>query len=77
MESSATQQALEKTINPLAPLAPLAPVAPVALSTPQRPMQKAASEALPGAEKKVVGYGMPCSHCSAYYPADMRVCPVC
>ncbi len=65
METSATKQVLEKTINP------------VALSTPQRPMQRPASEALPAAEKKVVGYGMPCSHCHAYYPADMRVCPIC
>lgn len=24
-----------------------------------------------------VGYGMPCSNCRAYYPADMPACPIC
>jgi hypothetical protein len=28
-------------------------------------------------EKKAIGYGMPCSRCHAYYPADMHVCPIC
>jgi hypothetical protein len=28
-------------------------------------------------DKKVIGYGLPCSHCHAYYPADMRACPIC
>ncbi|MGD0790853.1 MAG: hypothetical protein ABR920_03700 [Terriglobales bacterium] len=28
-------------------------------------------------ERKPVGYGLPCSCCHAYYPADMRVCPIC
>ncbi len=28
-------------------------------------------------EAKAVGYGLPCSRCRAYYPADMRSCPVC
>jgi hypothetical protein len=29
------------------------------------------------AEKKFAGYGLPCSHCHAYYPADIPVCPIC
>ena len=29
------------------------------------------------AEKKPVGYGLPCSRCHAYYPADMHACPIC
>jgi hypothetical protein len=28
-------------------------------------------------EKKAVGYGLPCSRCHAYYPADMNACPIC
>jgi len=24
-----------------------------------------------------IGYGMPCSNCRAYYPADMDACPIC
>ena len=29
------------------------------------------------AEKKPVGYGLPCARCNAYYPADMHACPIC
>jgi len=29
------------------------------------------------AEKKAVGYGLPCARCHAYYPADMQACPIC
>ena len=36
-----------------------------------------APEAASAPEKKAVGYGLPCSHCHAYYPADMHVCPIC
>jgi len=28
-------------------------------------------------EHKGVGYGLPCSKCRAYYPADLDVCPLC
>ena len=48
------------------------PVNPAALSTPERHLAYGAST-----EKKLVGYGLPCSHCHAYYPADMNVCPIC
>ena len=66
MESSATKQALATSVNP------------VALSTAGRHVpQQSAPEAFSGAEKKPVGYGMPCSKCHAYYPADMHVCPIC
>jgi hypothetical protein len=30
-----------------------------------------------GIEKKTVGYGLPCSRCHAYYPADLQNCPIC
>jgi len=29
------------------------------------------------AELSVAGYGMPCTKCRAYYPADMQTCPIC
>jgi len=28
-------------------------------------------------EHKAVGYGLPCSKCRAYYPADLSACPIC
>jgi hypothetical protein len=28
-------------------------------------------------EHKAVGYGLPCSKCRAYYPADLDACPIC
>jgi len=28
-------------------------------------------------EHKVVRYGMPCKKCHAYYPADLKECPIC
>jgi len=66
METSATKQVLEKSVNP------------AALSTPQRPTPKGSAPVPPtGAEKKPAGYGLPCSRCHAYYPADMQACPIC
>ena len=29
------------------------------------------------AEHKSAGYGLPCSKCRAYYPADLKACPIC
>jgi hypothetical protein len=66
MESTATKQVLEKSVNP------------AALSTPERHNPKgSAPGVLATAEKKPVGYGLPCSRCHAYYPADMHACPIC
>ena len=48
------------------------PVNPAALSSPERPVAYGTAP-----EKKLVGYGLPCSHCHAYYPADMQACPIC
>jgi DNA-binding CsgD family transcriptional regulator len=28
-------------------------------------------------EHKAIGFGLPCSHCHVYYPADMHACPIC
>ena len=62
METTATKQAREKSVNP------------VALSTPERRMPQGPAPAVTLApEKKPVGYGLPCSRCHAYYPADMHV----
>jgi len=36
-----------------------------------------APEAASAPEKQSVGYGLPCSRCHAYYPADMHACPIC
>jgi hypothetical protein len=66
MEITATQQAREKSVNP------------VALSTSERHMPPASAPAPEiRSEKKAVGYGLPCLHCHRYYPADMRACPIC
>jgi hypothetical protein len=34
-------------------------------------------DASPKPERKIAGYGLPCSKCRVYYPADMDTCPVC
>ena len=39
--------------------------------------QGSASVVASAPEKKAIGYGLPCSRCHAYYPADMHVCPIC
>lgn len=63
MESAGTKQARENSTNP-------------AMSQSERhvPQGSALNAAV---ETKPAGYGMPCSRCHAYYPADMRVCPIC
>jgi len=66
METSAAKPAREKALNP------------AALSTPdRRPPQISAPGAIAAPEKKLVGYGLPCARCHAYYPSDMYVCPIC
>ena|SRR2546421_735993 len=66
MEARATQQIKEKPVNPST------------LSGTERHamgMQAAAQAA--GAVEKLVGYGLPCSNCRAYYTADLSACPIC
>lgn len=64
MEATGAKQAREKIVNPVAP------------SPSDQPMPLVSAAAvLP--EKKAVGYGLPCSDCHAYYPADMQACPIC
>ena len=64
METTAAKQAREKSVNP------------GALSAPERHVPLGPAPGVPS-EKKAIGYGMPCSRCHAYYPADMHVCPIC
>ena len=40
-------------------------------------LRSAAPALDPGRLSTSVGYGMPCSQCRAYYPADMDACPIC
>jgi hypothetical protein len=66
MESTAVQPAKEKSVNP------------AVLSGQQRPAPyKPAPDATPSQSAKSIGYGLPCSRCRAYYPADMTACPIC
>jgi RNA polymerase subunit RPABC4/transcription elongation factor Spt4 len=66
MESTGAKQAREKSVNP------------AARSTSERPTPQASAPRVASApEAKSVGYGLPCSRCHAYYPADMHVCPIC
>ncbi|MFI5101854.1 MAG: hypothetical protein ACHP9V_00640 [Terriglobales bacterium] len=66
MESTAAKQAREKSVNP------------AALSTPERHVpQRTAPEVPKAPERQSGGYGLPCSRCRAYYPADMHACPIC
>src|SRR5450759_5376627 len=79
MATTATRQAHEKSANPAVLSTGLATAASTALSTPERRMAvgSAPEAASAPTEKKAVGYGLPCSRCHAYYPADMHVCPIC
>ena len=66
METTAARQAHENSVNP------------AVLSTPERHLPQMGAPDVPSiTEKKAVGYGLPCSHCHAYYPADMDACPIC
>lgn len=38
---------------------------------------RVASQTVAEKAVKAVGYGLPCSNCRAYYPADMTSCPIC
>jgi hypothetical protein len=65
MESSAAKQAKEKTATPSA------------LSSAGRHSVEQLPRVPVAPEQKAIGYGLPCSKCRAYYPADIDVCPIC
>jgi hypothetical protein len=65
MESTGVQRAKAKPEN-----APL--------TGPDRPDSGAGAASVSALRtRKAVGYGLPCSKCRMYYPADMDCCPVC
>ncbi len=71
MATTATKQVMEKVLEKEKP-------ANAAASAPEHGLkQGSAALAASTPEKKAVGYGLPCSHCHAYYPADMPACPIC
>ncbi len=66
MESTGAKQAREKSVNP------------AVRSTSEQHMPEGSVPRGTSAPKAgTFGYGLPCSRCHAYYPADMRVCPIC
>src|SRR5271157_2485685 len=48
-----------------------------ALLKSQNQRASATPDASPKPVPKIAGYGLPCSKCRVYYPADMDICPVC
>jgi len=74
METTAAKQAREKSANPAVAKPAeqrMPPAAPVARETAVAPAR------ISVADKKMIGYGLPCSRCHAYYPSDMHACPIC
>src|ERR1035438_85296 len=73
MESTGTKQAREKVVNPDAVKAAISSSA--VLGAPQ-PVRSALAPNV-AMEHKMIGYGLPCANCRAYYPSDMHACPIC
>ena len=73
MESTGTKQAREKVVNPDAVKVAVASSA--ILGAPQ-PVRSALAPNV-AMEHKMIGYGLPCANCRAYYPSDMHACPIC
>lgn len=71
METTATKRARENTVSSAVVSAPEHRMPP---ATPRPPVGPARISV---ADKKAVGYGLPCSRCHAYYPSDMHACPIC
>jgi len=64
METSSLHQAKGNPANPV-------------LLKSQNQHASATPDASPKPVPKIAGYGLPCSKCRVYYPADMDICPVC
>ena len=74
METTAAKQAREKSANPAVAKPAeqrMPPAAPAGRETAVAPAR------ISVADKKNIGYGLPCSRCHAYYPSDMHACPIC
>jgi hypothetical protein len=65
MEMTGTKQVKEKGTLPSA------------LAHPDRGAAQPPRVSAPSPDLKPVGYGLPCSNCRAYYPADVDICPIC
>jgi len=76
MESIGTKQALEKIVSPDMVNAALSASASLA-SQPRQARSSSSGAPKVAMEHRVVGYGLPCAHCRAYYPSDMSACPIC
>src|ERR1700683_3806604 len=71
MATTATKQVMEKVREKEKPVN-------AAASAPEHGLpQGGTARAASTADIKAIGYGLPCSHCHAYYPADMSACPIC
>jgi hypothetical protein len=80
METTGTKQAFEKRVTPAVAAATeqrMPPAAPVRNVPPAVSAPSMAATRISVADKKVAGYGLPCSKCHAYYPSDMNACPIC
>jgi hypothetical protein len=66
MEISATKQARENSAVPSA-----------IASAERKGMEQPPRMHPTSPDLKAVGYGLPCSNCRAYYPADVDTCPIC
>src|SRR5207302_2071499 len=71
VQTTATKQVRENTVSSAVVSAPEQRMPP---ATPRQPAMPARISV---ADKKSVGYGLPCSRCHAYYPSDMHACPIC
>jgi hypothetical protein len=65
MEMNAAKQAKEKSVTPSA------------LSSAARQGVEPPRILATSPDPKAIGYGLPCSNCRAYYPSDLKACPVC
>ena len=68
MQSTGTKQAREKSTDSVA----AAPLSTAAGSSQHQ--QTIAGVAM---DHRIIGYGLPCANCRAYYPSDMETCPIC
>lgn len=64
METTGVQRVKSSPVNP-------------ALLKSQNQCAATAPGTAPKPAHRLAGYGLPCSKCRVYYPADMDVCPVC
>ena len=68
MQSTGTKQARENVTNSDAVTVAISSTAAVQSAQPRLDVAM---------EHRVIGYGLPCAKCRAYYPSDMHACPIC